>query len=309
MTWYGVKPCGPLSWRSVRSALVGGVICAIAVAAPLAMADAEPVLIRFSHVTSDTSPKGVGAIRFKELAEQRLAGKVRVEIYPNATRYDDEHAILGLLLGEIEMAAPSLSKFRSISRKIQLFDLPFLFNDIDHLKRFQNSQAGVVFRIEPSNVFASVYEQLGAVPIAMPFRLARDASINGLVGGHENVWTNISSKRLTDYHPNVLEMEHSFLGYMLITQTEFWNKLPADVREELDKIIAEVTQEVNRLAKERNAAVRERIVGSGKVKVYRPSESERSNWQAALEGVHERFADQIGRDLIDEVIKAGGQPN
>ncbi|MDH3380687.1 MAG: hypothetical protein OEQ39_27545, partial [Gammaproteobacteria bacterium] len=116
-------------WR-FRLAVCGWLICAAATCLPVAANSAEPALIRFSHVTSETSPKGLGAKRFKELVEQRLAGKVRVEVYPGASRYDDDRAILALLLDELEMAAPSLSKFRPVSRRLQVFDIPFLFEDL-----------------------------------------------------------------------------------------------------------------------------------------------------------------------------------
>ncbi len=127
-----------LSWAMRVMVLIGMlVVVAVNVHA------AEPILIRFSHVTSEATPKGYGAVLFKKLAEERLAGKVRVEIYPRALKFNDDQALLALLFGDIELAAPSFAKFRSFSRQIQVFDLPFLFSDIDAVNRFQRSEAGV----------------------------------------------------------------------------------------------------------------------------------------------------------------------
>jgi C4-dicarboxylate-binding protein DctP len=334
--------------RRFGLSVCGWLICAAATCLPVAANSAEPALIRFSHVTSETSPKGIGARRFKELVEQRLAGKLRVEIYPGASRYDDDRAILALLLDELEMAAPSLSKFRPVSRRLQVFDIPFLFQDLAHLRRFQEGPSGKellesmqdrglrglaywdngprviatkrplklpgdlkgsVFRIEPSDVTATQYRQLDVVPIALPFSRVRDAAITGLVNGQENSWSNIASKRLHDYLPNLIELDHSYLSYMVVIRASFWNELPEDVRAELEKIVAEVTAEVNRLALEKNKAARAAIAASGVAKITEPRPDQKSAWKAALAPVREEFADVVGRELIEEAAKAAAQSN
>ncbi len=47
-----------------------------------------------------------------------------------------------LLLGDVQMLAPSLAKFEQYTRKVQIFDLPFLFDDIQAVDRFQRSPQG-----------------------------------------------------------------------------------------------------------------------------------------------------------------------
>lgn len=329
--------------RHLRLALCASLLGAGLAIGPGETAAAEPVLIRFSHVTGETSPKGVGAKRFKELVEQRLAGKVRVEVYPGASRYDDDRAILAMLLGELEMAAPSLSKFRPVSKRLQVFDIPFLFKDLAHLKRFQESASGkqllksmeargliglafwdngprviatkrpaqvpgdirgTTFRIEPSDVTAAQYRLLGAVALAMPFSRVRDAAITGLVDGQENAWSNIASKQLHRYLPNLIELDHSYLSYMLVVRASFWSGLSEDVRGELEKIVAEVTGEVNGLAAEKNKAARAAVGASGKASITTATPEQKSAWQAALAPVQDKFADLIGRELIEDVAKS-----
>lgn len=342
------RSCGVGRARHLSLAICGWLLGAAVLCLPVGARSAEPILIRFSHVTGESSPKGIGAKRFKELVEQRLAGKVRVEVYPGASRYDDDRAILALLLDKLEMAAPSLSKFRPVSRRLQIFDIPFLFGDLAHLKRFQQSPSGkqllksmegrglrglaywdngprviatrravqlpddlkgAKFRIEPSDVIAAQYRRLGVVPLAMPFSRVRDAAITGLVNGQENAWSNIASKRLHDHLPHLIELDHSYLSYMLVTRTSFWNGLPADVRGELEKIVAEVTAEVNGLALAKNKAARAAVAASGKAQITEPSTEQKSAWQAALAPVREEFADLVGRALIEEAAKGAAASN
>src|SRR5690606_6344410 len=103
---------------------------------------ADPIVIKFSHVAADSTPKGQGALMFKKLAEERLAGKVKVEVYPNSSLFGDGKEMEALLLGDVQLIAPSLAKFEHYSKGVQVFDLPFLFDDMAAVDRFQASPAG-----------------------------------------------------------------------------------------------------------------------------------------------------------------------
>ncbi|MGV8783524.1 C4-dicarboxylate ABC transporter, partial [Pseudomonas aeruginosa] len=70
--------------------LLGAVFASLFVFSNAVLAD-EPVLIKFSHVVAEDTPKGKGALLFKKLVEERLAGKVQVEVYPNSTLFGDAH--------------------------------------------------------------------------------------------------------------------------------------------------------------------------------------------------------------------------
>jgi len=301
---------------------------------------ADPILIRFSHVTSDSSPKGQGALMFKRLAEERLAGKVRVEIYPRSRKFDDNQAPLGLLFGDIEMAAPSLSKFRTFSKKLQIFDLPFLFPDIDALHHLQQSNTGhqllnsmaargikglaywdngprvisakrpirrpedarrLVFRIEPSAVFQAQYARVGAVGIQMPFKRLPDAMKEGLISAQENAWSNIRSMQVNKFHDYFTELGHSYLGYMVITSAAFWDGLPVDVRTQLEAILKEVSVKVNAMAAQQVLEARQDMLQAG-AKIVELSDADRRAWRDALTPVWKRFEDDIGAELMAEAL-------
>src|SRR5689334_15257132 len=93
-----------------RALLASAIAAAFAFAAPAALAQA-PIVIKFSHVVAENTPKGKGALKFKELAEKATAGKVKVEVYPNSTLYKDNEEMNALQLGSVQMLAPSLAKF------------------------------------------------------------------------------------------------------------------------------------------------------------------------------------------------------
>lgn len=307
---------------------------------------AEPILIRFSHVVGESTPKGIGANMFRDLVEQRLPGKVRVEVFPNSLKFTDEQALLGLLFGDIEMAAPSFPKFRKFSKALQVFDLPFLFENTEEIHRFQQSEAGqgllsamedigikglqywdngmrvistkkplktpadlkgLTLRIESSLIFQRQYSRLGAVAIPMPFKRLPDSIRDGIVDGYENAWSNVLSRQLHVLFPNFIEVNHNYLGYMVVTSKDFWNTLPNDIRSELKRILDEVTEEVNRLALEKAQADKNVVMQNSNVNVVIPNDEEKQLWKDAMLPVWKDYEKEIGKHIIDAAMASKTQ--
>src|SRR5690606_37059842 len=117
---------------------LAGLVLALASAA----AQAEPIVIKFSHVVAENTPKGQGALMFKRLVEERLPGQVSVEVYPNSSLYGDANELEALRNNDVQLLAPSLAKFEQYTKQLQVFDLPFLFDDLDAVNRFQKRAKG-----------------------------------------------------------------------------------------------------------------------------------------------------------------------
>ncbi len=309
---------------------------------------AEPIVIRFSHVVAEQTPKGSGANRFKQLVEEKLAGRVRVEIFPRAKLYNDDEVFIALLNNDVQLAAPSLSKFSTITKALEVYDLPFLFNDSAAVERFQNSETGrsllnalddkglkglgywpngmrvisankplrspsdvrgLSLRVEPSKVIEAMYQDLGAIPVKLPFAHTRDALRRELVEGQENSWSNIYSQGFQTLQTNITETNHSFQGYMLIVSKTFWNNLPADIRSELETILAQVTEEVKVQAAEQAQQDRQAIIAAGKPNVIALTDQERASWRQAMTPVWAKFSKQINPAVIAaaQAANTGGQ--
>lgn len=304
---------------------------------------AEPLLIRFSHVVAESTPKGIGAAMFKNLVEQRLPGKVVVEIYPSSQKFTDEQALLALLFGDIEMAAPSFPKFHKFSKSLKVFDLPFMFENVDEIHKFQQSRIGkellssmedigikglrywdngmrilstnkpvkkpddlhrLTLRIESSCVFRDQFSHLGAIGIQMPFKQLPDSLKEGVVDGYENAWSNVLSRKLHLLRPNFTEVGHSYLGYMVVTNKKFWGSLPNDIRSELNDILDEVTEEVNRLAAEKEHSDKAVIMKTSKVKVITLNEEEKALWKNAMMPVWKEYEKEIGAHIVTAAINS-----
>jgi C4-dicarboxylate-binding protein DctP len=317
--------------------------CMIAGAASTTAAFAAPVKIKFSHVVAENTPKGQMALKFKELAEQRLPGKVKVEVYPNSQLFGDGKVLEAMLLGDVQIAAPSLSKFKKYTKQLQVFDLPFLFKDMEAVDRFQKGPTGqklltslekrgltglgyihngmkqlsasqplrvpadaegLKFRIMTSDVLVSQFEAVDAIPLKKPFSEVFTLLQTKAIDGAENPWSNLYSKKFFEVQDYVTESNHGVLDYMVVTSARFWKGLPEDVRPVLKKAMDEAIAHGNKVAGQKAMGDRQRIIDSKRTQVLQISDAERQQWVDAMKPVWKQFERQIGKDVIDAAIKA-----
>ncbi|NRH26884.1 DctP family TRAP transporter solute-binding subunit [Pseudomonas sp. MS19] len=333
-----------MKYPSVRRALLS-LATGIALFGAVAAQAADPILIKFSHITADNTPKGQGALLFKKLVDERLSGKVEVQVYANSSLYGDGKEMEALMLNEVQMLAPAPSKLEQYTKQLQLFDMMFLFNDMAAAQRFQNSDKGkamlksmedkgitglafwlngmrqltankalikpsdargLKFRVQPSDLQAAQYSALRAVPRKMSFAEIYQGLQTGVVNAQDNPWSNIYSQKFFEVQKYMIESDHAIGNYVLITNTKFWNSLPADIRSQLEEIVAEVTTEVNKQAADVNEKAKQAIIASGKVEMIKLTPEQRDAWRDAVRPAWKKFEADIGADVI-EAAQAANQ--
>ncbi len=317
---------------------------AVVAALSIGTAFAQPMVIKFSHVVAEATPKGQAALKFKELAEKLLPGKVQVQVFPSSQLFGDAKELEALLLGDVQFIAPSLSKFDRYTKKVQLFDLPFLFDDIEAVDRFQHSPQGLAlldsmtskgikglgywhngmkqlsadkdqlkrpedakglkFRIQPSDVLEAQFRAIGANPQKMAFSEVYQALQTGVVDGQENTWSNIYSQKYYEVQKTIAQTNHGVIDYMVITNAKWWNGLPPDVRKGLQQAMDEATAYGNGIANQFNERDRKRVLEAGKAKVQELSKADVAAWRKAMAPVWKKFEGEIGSDLIQAALKA-----
>ncbi|MEZ8103701.1 TRAP transporter substrate-binding protein [Vibrio cortegadensis] len=308
-----------------------------------AAANCDPgeIVIKFSHVTNtDKHPKGIAASLLEERVNTEMNGKACMQVFPNSTLYDDNKVLEALLNGDVQMAAPSLSKFEKFTKKYRIFDLPFLFEDVDAVDRFQNSESGdklknamkrrglkglafwhngmkqmsankplinpedakgLKFRVQASDVLVAQFEQLGANPQKMSFKEVYGGLQTKVIDGQENTWSNIYGKKFFEVQDGVTETNHGILDYLVVTSNDFWKKLPDDVRSQLDTIVKEVTATRNAESSKVNLANKNNVIEAGGV-VRTLTADQRQAWVDKLQPVWKKFEKDIGSDLIDAAL-------
>ncbi|MGB0722890.1 MAG: TRAP transporter substrate-binding protein [Gammaproteobacteria bacterium] len=327
-------------------------IIAAAVTAALGVAAATPafakcddgeVVIKFSHVTNtDKHPKGIAASLLEKRVNAEMNGKACLEVFPNSTLYDDNKVLEAMLNGDVQLAAPSLSKFEKFTKKFRIFDLPFVFEDVAAVDRFQNSDdgeklknsmkrrglkglafwhngmkqmsankplikpedaAGLKFRVQASDVLVAQFEQLGASPQKMSFKEVYGGLQTGVIDGQENTWSNIYGKKFFEVQDGVTETNHGILDYLVVTSAKWWDGLAPDVRDQLATILKEVTEARNAESTKVNLQNRQAIIDAGGT-VRTLTAEQRGAWVEAMKPVWKKFEGDIGADLMEAALKS-----
>jgi C4-dicarboxylate-binding protein DctP len=288
-----------------------------------------------------STPKGLGADYFKRIVEDKLPGRVEVEVYPSASLIDDQASLEALAFGEVQMIAISLSKLDRLTKRFQVFDLPFLFADMAQVEAFQGSStgrallaeledrgilglsywhngtkqltagtplqrpedaAGLKFRIMDSDVLLEQIRALGGNPQKMPFGEVYQALQLGAIDAQENTWSNIHASKFFEVQEFITETNHGYIGYFVATNAEFWRTLPDDVRDVLDAAMADTTEYTNSIARTVNEQARADVLASGRNTLIELDTEQRDLWRAAMRPVWNQFSGAIGR----EVLQAAG---
>jgi C4-dicarboxylate-binding protein DctP len=323
------------------------IIAAAAVAVPMAtLAAPAPIVIKFSHVVAQHTPKGQAADYFKKIAEERTNGRVKIEVYPNSQLYKDKEEMEALQLGAVQMLAPSLAKFAPLGvKEFEVFDLPFIFDSYQELHKVTQGPVGAKLlakleakgihglaywdngfkvmsankplktpadfkgqklRIQSSKVLDSQMRSVGANPQVMAFSEVYQALQTGVVDGTENPPSNLYTQKMHEVQKYVTLSDHGYLGYAVIVNKKFWAGLPADIRTILEGAMKDATKFANDVAKKDNEEALAAVKKSGKSQFVTLSAQERAQWKKAMDKAHKDNMGRIGADLVKEVYKETG---
>ncbi|MFV0513120.1 MAG: DctP family TRAP transporter solute-binding subunit [Jhaorihella sp.] len=308
--------------------------------------DDGEIVVKFAHVTNtDKHPKGIAASLLEKRVNEEMNGKMCMEVYPNSTLYDDNKVLEAMLQGDVQLAAPSLSKFEKFTKQFRIFDLPFMFKNIQAVDAFQASEAGqnmkdsmrkrglqglafwhngmkqmsankpltapsdakgLKFRVQSSDVLVAQMEAIGGSPQKMAFSEVYGALQQGVVDGQENTWSNIYGKKFFEVQDGITETNHGALDYLLVTSVDWLDSLPEDVRDQFLTIVKEVTETRNAESTKVNEAAKQAVIDAGgTVRTLTPEQ--RQAWVDAMKPVWEKFRDDVGQENIDaaQAINAG----
>ena len=320
------------------TAAAAAVALSFSASSAIAACDSGEIVIKFSHVTNtDKHPKGIAATLLEQRVNDELNGKACLEVFPNSTLYNDNQVLEALLQGDVQLAAPSLSKFEQFTKKFRIFDLPFMFKNINAVDEFQNSETGqamkqsmtkrgllglafwhngmkqmsanvplnvpsdangLKFRVQNSDVLKAQMAAMGASPQPMAFSEVYGALQTGVVDGQENTWSNIYGKKFFEVQDGTTETDHGIIDYLVVTSTDFWDGLPTDVRDQFATILDEVTAARNAESTAVNASNKQAILDAGGV-VRTLTADQRAGWVKAMMPVWDQFVGDVGQENID----------
>ena len=304
----------------------------------------QPIVVKFSHVAAPDTPKGQAANEFKRLAEERTKGRVKVEVYPNSMLFKDAEELDALQLGSVHMLAPVPGKFGPAGvPEFEVFDLPYMFPDLEALSRVYHGPAGAALlkkleskgmvglafwnngfrvmsanrpihappdmkglkmRINSSKVNAAIMKSVGAVPQTMAFSEVYQALQTGVVDGTEGPLSNLYTQKQYEVQKHVTLTYHTISNYVVVANKAFWDKLPPDIRTTLEGALKDATAANDEMSVKDEAAAIAGISASGKSVIYKPTPAERELWMKAMLPVQEEMASRMKKETITSIREA-----
>ncbi|MDY0181503.1 DctP family TRAP transporter solute-binding subunit [Aliarcobacter skirrowii] len=309
---------------------------------------AAEYVMKISHVVSSSTPKGIASDYLEKRIEELTNGRIDVQVFPNSQLYGDGEEMKALVMNNVQVIMPSLSKFTSIAPQMQLFDLPFIFRDKAHLysvmdgevgaklksfidakkqmlafdywdagfKHFSSSKQPIVnpedakglkFRIQSSKVLEAQFKAVGGNPQILPFSEVYSALQQGVVDATENPLSNLYTKKFHEVQSSVTLSSHGYLGYLVVMNQQFFNKLPKDLQEHVKTAMKEATELERRETAIEDAkiidALRKYAKDSGRLEIYELNDEQVANWRKVMETVYPQFYKVIGEDLIKQTIE------
>lgn len=300
----------------------------------------DRIVIKFSHVVAENTPKGLAAARFAELVKKKSRDRVEIQVFPNGMLYSEKTEVAALRRGDIQMIAPSFSNMNAIDPAWYVMDLPFAFRDQQDVNRALQGKLGkrlfetlepygmkgaaywsngfrqmtndvrplrtpddfrgLKFRVQPSEVLERQFNLLGASTISTPFNEVYRNLEAGVVDGQENTVSNILSKRLYQFQRYMTISNHGYLGYVVVFNEEFWNGLPSDVRLIIEQALRETTLWNNQEALNNEKGLRA-LANRADMEIIALTENDKALWTEKLNPIYKEFAQTVGPDLMEEV--------
>ncbi|MDC3423284.1 DctP family TRAP transporter solute-binding subunit [Aquibacillus sp. 3ASR75-11] len=301
----------------------------------------DQIIIKFSYVVAENTPKALTAQKFAELAQEKTNGRVKVEVFPNGILYSDEEEIEAIKNGNVQMIAPASSKVTSIFPELNLLDLPFAFptyesidealtgeigksllkaTNTDRLIGFSlwnngfkqvtsnrgsltqpEDFQGQYFRVMPGDVIEKQFDLLNVQTSQIPFNLTYLNLENGTITGQENTLSNIYSKKFYEVQDHMTISNHGLLSYVVLMNKDFWNGLPQDIQKSLNEAMEEATDWNLQNALTMNKNALEKIKKKSDIHIHELTREEKESWMKELNPVYEQFEPVIGKELLSKL--------
>lgn len=298
----------------------------------------DKIVIRFSHVVGEDTPKGQAARLFAKLIKERTKGKVEVQVFSNGSLYKDSEELKALEDGHVQMIAPALSKLSNLVPELGIFDLPYLFSDLSGyhrvfdgpvgrriaqsvnkqnmvvlgfwdsgLKQFtsnvrpiRNPQdlAGTTIRIMPSSVLDQQFSMLQVNPVELNFNDVYLALEQGRIDGQENTISNIYSKRFYRVQKYMTLSNHGYLGYPVLMDRDFWNQLSPDIQ----TLIRQTMDEVTRWQRQQAVLIEQNklqeIRNCNCIQILQLSKDEQAEWRQFFQPLYQVMERRLGQNFL-----------
>lgn len=301
----------------------------------------DQIIINFSHVVAENTPKGLAVNKFAELVKEKSDGEIIVQTYPNGILYNDENELAALQKGDIQMIAPTISKITEALPTWQVLDLPFIFENDEQVYEILHGDLsdsllqeldsinihGLTFwhngfkqmasnttpllevdqfkdlkiRIMPSDILKEQFLLLKAKPILKTFNDLYIAIQNNEIIAQENTISNLYSKGYYSMQQNITLSNHGILAYSVMMNADFWKSLTDDQQKIIQDSLDEMQRWQHDQAVALNAENYQQLKADENIQFYTISEQQRKQWMEALQPIYSSYEKISNKDFLKQL--------
>jgi TRAP-type transport system periplasmic protein len=303
----------------------------------------EAKIIRAGIGLNDQHPQYLGLLKFKEIVEEKTDGQIKVETYHSGQLGDDRTMTEGLQLGSQEVTIPSTAPLANFVPEFSVFDFPFLFpteqvadkvldgevgqrllgkladqNLIglayweNGFRNVTNSKRGIAtvedfkglkLRTMENDLHLEAFRALGANPTPMAFTELFTAMQQGTVDGQENPYATIYLQKFYEAQKHVSNTNHIYSPFVFLMSKSFFDGLTAEQQTIVKEAAVEAGLYERELNREANAKYLADLQTEG-MTYTEISEEEHLKMKALVQPVIDKYAEKIGKEIVQEVYDA-----
>ncbi|MFF5995556.1 DctP family TRAP transporter solute-binding subunit [Lysinibacillus sp. KU-BSD001] len=303
----------------------------------------EQIIIHFSHVVAENTPKGLAATKFAELVKEKTNGRVIVQVYPNGILYNDDNEFEALQNNDIQMIAPSFSKMTTYLPSWQVLDLPFIIETDQQLQQVLtgplkdqlldqlaplhikglhfwsngfkqiaandspiiqlNDFQNLRIRVMDSDMIHRQFSLLGATPITTTFGDVFYEIENNAIQAQENTLSNLYSKGFHQYEKHITLSNHGIMGYAIMMNETFWNSLDPDIQQHITDALEEMSDWQFETSTKMNAASLQELAQTDGISIHSLTAAERRIWKDALGQIYDSYKHEINDSYYQLLIE------
>lgn len=289
-------------------------------------------------------PTTMGGRRFAELVEERTQGRIRILIQAESAMGSESEVIRQMQYGGIDFARISIAQVVEYVPEMSVLQMPYLYEDSEHMWRVLDGEIGVRFleypsqcdliglswydagarnfylsdipvrsledmeglhiRVQEADTMSDLITALGATPIQIPYNQVYAALERGQVDGAENNWSSYVAMQHYEVAQYYVIDEHIRIPEMQVCARHTWEQLSEDDREILRECAVESARYERMLWTEYEEQARETARINHVQEIY-ISDEEKKKFQEAVTPVYEKYC--VGYEEIIAQIQAAAE--
>jgi len=312
-----------------RSIIVGVLVAGLLVGMAGSGVAADTITIRVGHAQPTKDVFHLGSVKFKEVLEEKMKGRVRVQVFPSGQLGNIRDMVEGLRVGTIQVVMDAPSRLAVYTPLGDIFKLPYLvenraqgekawaspvgqklLQDIAdksgimtvgvawrgarHITanreiRTPEQMTGLKIRVPPYDLPVAMFKALGASPTPMDWGEVYMSLQQGVIDAQENPMSTNFSNRLYEVTKFLILTGHIKDFAGFMMGKEYFAKLPADVQAAVTEAAAAGSKYIGDFVDAEDAGFIKKFAEAGS-KVIEP---DNAKFRAKLEGFVAKFSPEL----------------